>query len=101
MNSPTTQKLIVILITLGLIGFLVYSVFISPAAPNGNTEQGASGVVGEDILSLVAKLNTLSFDPSLFKSALFTGLLDFSIPLVPEQQGRDNPFAPVVGVVGR
>jgi hypothetical protein len=77
---------------------LGYKIFLSaPPAPapivnaDGSTE--AAPVEGQDILDLVAKLDAITVDQSFFSSTLFMSLIDFKIPLRPEAQGRDNPFA--------
>jgi hypothetical protein len=52
-------------------------------------------VVGEDVLVLVEQLKKISVDPSLFSSPIFLRLKDFTVPILPEAQGRSNPFAEI------
>lgn len=101
--SSLTQKLVVTVVTLGLVGFFGYSFFLSisgsgpsssSALDNSSVSLG-TGVVGQDISALVAKLKSVSIDTSLFSSPLFSNLKDISTPIIPEPQGRPNPFASV------
>jgi hypothetical protein len=48
--------------------------------------------VGADVLALIEKLKTISIDTKLFEQPLFTNLKDGTVPITPEQQGRNNPF---------
>jgi len=88
------QKIYIGLVTLLALGYFGYNIFISPASPNASPEL-ASPIVGQNILNLVAKLQTVSIDQSFFSSPLFTSLKDSSTTLFPESQGRSNPFAPI------
>ncbi len=56
---------------------------------------GESGVIGQDIIILAERLNSLSIDTTIFSDPLLTNLEDFSMPLFSESQGRPNPFAPI------
>ncbi|OHA93248.1 MAG: hypothetical protein A3H52_01065 [Candidatus Zambryskibacteria bacterium RIFCSPLOWO2_02_FULL_39_26] len=82
---------ILILLALAVMAYFYYR--------GGDTEmisldQSAdTGPLGQDILILAEKLNILSIDASVFSSVLFTTLVDWSLPLLPEPQGRANPFA--------
>ena len=40
---------------------------------------------------------SLNLDDSLFKDPIFNNLSDFSIPLIPQEVGRSNPFSPIGG----
>ena len=94
MVSPTTQKLAIALITLiVLLVFGYNSLAKGQPTPSGSVSLGNSEIVGEDILTLVEKLKTISLDQSLFTSPLFMSLKDYSVTLYPESQGRANPFA--------
>ena len=96
MNTSITHKLIILVIALVLIGFLTYNFFtVPPTIPIVPGGKAHSEIVGADILALVKKLNAISFDSSLFSSNSFTFLRDFSVSLIPEPQGRPNPFAPI------
>lgn len=95
MNTNSMQKIYVAIATILILGYFGYSIFWS--SPSATTDPGLSGtvIVGQDILSLVARLKTISIDQSFFSSPLFVNLQDFSVALFPESQGRANPFAPI------
>ncbi len=95
MVSPNTQKMFIIAIVLFFLGVVGYKLFTAtPEAPvavdisTSNTE-----IAGQDILTLVEKLKTISIDEGLFSSSLFNNLKDYSLELIPELPGRINPFA--------
>ncbi|MBI4155754.1 MAG: hypothetical protein HY507_00800 [Candidatus Zambryskibacteria bacterium] len=94
MLSGTRKKIFIGLPIVIILSFLIYSFFfdsklsVSPLAEN-------SPMVGQDILTLVEKLKTISIDPSILSSSLFISLKDFGILLTSEPQGRSNPFAPI------
>jgi len=48
--------------------------------------------VGTDVLEMVEKLKEVKIESSVFQSSVFTSLKDFSVSLLSEIQGRDNPF---------
>lgn len=52
-------------------------------------------VVGQDLIDLSLKLETITLDASALKKKTFTNLVDFSINLPADPQGRPNPFDPV------
>lgn len=96
MILTTTQKFLVVLILVFIIGFLAYSTIgTGETVTEENATTEVVGVNGSDILALVDKFKTVSIEKDLFDSSLFKSLLDFAIPLTSEPQGRPNPFAPI------
>ena len=106
MTLSKTQKYIIALVVLLVLGALSYIFFFRNAnvasvslnnsvVTTSDKALNNSGIVGQDILILVQKLSAISIDNALFSGALFTNLKDYSIPLNPESQGRLNPFAPI------
>lgn len=97
--TPNIKKIIVGVIVTALIGFAGYAFFgkTGPVIITENTEGNMSEgeVVGQDILDLVDNLNKIIIDRTVFSSALFFNLIDFSATLYPESLGRTNPFAPI------
>jgi len=51
--------------------------------------------VDQEIVRLLIDMRSLRLDGSLFVSPGFGMLHDFSREIVPEPQGRPNPFAPI------
>jgi len=60
-----------------------------------NTDVISTEPLGQDILILAEKLEQISINSEIFSSNLFQTLVDLSIPISPEAQGRPNPFAAV------
>ncbi|NTV44550.1 MAG: hypothetical protein HGA67_02550 [Candidatus Yonathbacteria bacterium] len=50
-------------------------------------------------LQLLSDMQSISLTANVLQSTTFLSLKDFSVPIQPEPQGRENPFAPVAGVV--
>lgn len=63
------------------------------------------GTVGEapedmprnQLLELLLQLRVLHLDENIFKDPIFTSLSDFSVELLPQPVGRNNPFLPLLG----
>src|SRR5690348_5607045 len=95
MLQSASQKFITVLVVLLILGAFGYYVYSKNDVPATTPDLSANGdtVLGEDILSLADKLNTITIDQSVFTSPLFESLVDHDTPLSPETQGRPNPFA--------
>lgn len=52
-----------------------------------------SQAVGQDLISLLEELQSVSFDPSFFRTPAFVNLTDYSIELGSQPKGRSNPFS--------
>ncbi len=53
---------------------------------------------GNRVLSLLNTINGLKIDDSIFKTAVFISLIDYT-NIIPERPvGRPNPFAPISGI---
>ena len=94
MVTPGLQKIIIVVVVVLAVAFLGYKLF--NGTPASNTPVAIDEpVAGQEILDLVAKLKVLNFDTSLFSSDLMNNLQDRSPQLIPEAQGRPNPFATI------
>lgn len=60
---------------------------------------GTSFVEGEEVLQMLEILQSTKLDLSLFGDSVFQGLVDYSVDLIPEPVGRENPFLPFDTVV--
>lgn len=103
MRIINKNKKILIVIAIVVLAFIFYSVFLKPDAGNNMAVvslAGSSGsfTVGRDIITLLADLKSINLSGELFNGNVFRSLEDFSVPIVPEPQGRINPFAPI-GVI--
>ncbi len=93
MVTPQLQKIILTILVTAVVGYFAYNLFAgTPAAPSATLNEP---VVGQDILVLVDKLKVFNFDTSIFSSDLITHLTDRSPLILPEAQGRPNPFLPI------
>jgi hypothetical protein len=95
MISSNTQKMVVALIVVLLLVVFGYIVFNGTPDTSTTTPKSTVGTAGQDVLALVEKLRTISIDQKIFTSPLLNNLKDFSVPITPEQQGRQNPFASI------
>ncbi|MCX6702236.1 MAG: hypothetical protein NTX96_03540 [Candidatus Zambryskibacteria bacterium] len=100
MVSQKTQKILIAMIVLLLLGFLGYKMFTKETVVLENTiVPSNTEIVGQDILSLVEELKAISIDQDFFSNPLFSNLKDFTQTIFPEARGRVNPFA-VIGSDG-
>lgn len=97
-----TIIILVIVVTLGIVGYSVF--FKKDTAPTGSlvttagqgTGETLEGGPGREFLDLLLSVRSLSLDGSIFSSTAFTALQDFSRPIPPDTNpGRENPFAPL------
>ncbi len=49
----------------------------------------------QDLIALLFELKAIRLDSALFEESTYQSLVDFGRELVPEQVGRNNPFAPL------
>ena len=94
----TKYKNIVLFIVIGVVLYLGYSYFFgspssSPDITSQQVDQNAN-IVGQDLLSTLLELRSLSLDERIFADRVFQSLNDFSQPITPLPIGRKNPFAP-------
>lgn len=97
MISPQLQKILVISIVIFCIAYFGYSLFTEIPDPSIQTDFSNTEIANQDVLILVDQLKNVSLDKEkeIFTSNLFTSLKDFTVPVLPEVQGRPNPFAPI------
>ena len=93
MISSASQKIVVVVIVLLIMGFLGYRLIYNSPDISNLDSISSNEIIGQDILALVEKLRITSIDSSLFSSPLFTNLKDFGADLFPEAYGRGDPFA--------
>ncbi len=66
------------------------------AAPIAGNTQSQSSQIGREFLTTLLNLKSITLDESIFGSAAFTDLQDFTNPVAKtDPQGRPNPFAPI------
>lgn len=76
-----------------------YQFFIKPNFTETTLISVSGPVVGVEeqgeTLELLQVLRSIKLDATVFESAIFQSLQDFSVPLRDEPKARNNPFAPV------
>jgi hypothetical protein len=95
MSSSLLKKILIPLAFIGVLGYFGYSMFIKDptfSAVAVVEPVSENGMTGDQIVVLINKLKSLSSDQSIFTSETFIRLKDFGTVLVPELQGRSNPF---------
>ena len=92
------NKFILILAGLMIIGFVWYSFSGGPDSSSLLKTEGGDGADGEidkDIVSTLMALQEITLSGTIFSDPAFRELKDFSTEIVPEEVGRDDPFAPL------
>lgn len=85
---------------------VVYAILVFAAVIIGynylvksSQEASLSGInaqnIGNDVVELNKSLQAVVLDQSIFTSAEYKTLTDWSPVLTPQPQGRPNPFAPI------
>mgnify|MGYP003418772689 CR=1 FL=1 len=94
--TPSTQKMIVSLAIVLLLGYIVYSTLtVEVSGTVGLDGQTIEAPVGQDILILSDKLESVNINKEVFSSEVFRSLVDISVQVSTESKGRVNPFAEI------
>ena len=97
-----SNKLLVVTLILIACGLVSYKVFFLSGDPSQTLTETASDAaaspVSQNLLTVLASLQTIKLDNTIFTSLSFTSLVDFGVEIAKEPAGRDNPFAPYVGI---
>jgi hypothetical protein len=101
-ESLNTKKIIIGIVVFVLIALAVWFLFFRDSTPVVTLDEFGNPVqvevVGQDLINLLAQLQAVTLDSSVFKSAGFVNLTDFSVNLGSQPQGRENPFASTRGI---
>ncbi len=65
----------------------------------GSPESADAQLAADRVLVLLNTISSLKIDDSLFKSAVYNSLRDYTITIPEQGVGRPNPFAPIGGAV--
>jgi hypothetical protein len=85
----------IVIITLIIAGGAYWFFFMQPAPEKPLTATApAAGVSDVQLAALVAQLQKITFDTSIFSDPTFETLVSLATPVTPEPQGRADPFAP-------
>jgi hypothetical protein len=98
MDLIRNNKIIVAVVGLA-IAALAWYMLSGPSVPDAILTQTAVDPERQSIeaqfISSLLDLRTIRLDGQIFENPAFGALHDFSIEIVPEPVGRDNPFAPL------
>ena len=90
MNLIKKYKGIMLALVIFLVAMFGYKLFST------NIEFAEEGMVaqsiGADIIELNSRIERVNLDPSLFSSATYRSLTDFSATIPSQPVGRTNPF---------
>ncbi len=92
MLPQSVQKILIYLSVALLIVYLGYRLVNTEPTPDGLTMTSQGDAVGQEITGLINKLENISIDKSVFTSTVFQSLVDYSVVLSTEEQGKTNPF---------
>jgi hypothetical protein len=104
-QAKSSKKTLWILIVIVVVAALIYFYTIgNPTDSSSLTETDVAGSqdaqnVGSRVLVLLNQINSLKIDSSIFGSATYRSLVDYSITIPEQPVGRQNPFAPIAGSV--
>lgn len=98
---------IILLVLLIIVAFAGYRFVFKKDASSGSSDlavdsgadAGGQTVIGKDLIVTLFKLKSLTLDDTFFRDPIFNSLNDFSVPIVPQEVGRNNPFSPIGGLV--
>jgi hypothetical protein len=105
-NNPSNTTFIALAIIV-VVALAIF--FYTKGTPTDSTSSLDTAVAGgsqgyadaqsasDRILVLLNEIDNLKINDSLFKSAAYKSLTDYSISVPEENVGRKNPFAPVGG----
>ena len=98
------KKIIIGVVVVGII-FVVYTIFFKadPEAESFiavNQKGDGSQILGQEIIKAINQIKSLDLETSVFDDPVLKNLRDQSEEIIPEQPGRNNPFAPLGGFNG-
>ena len=109
MNQPqqkSSKKTFIALIIIIVIAVLIYFYTMGNPTDNSSLVQTTAVAGSEDaqrvgtrVLTLLNQINSLKIDASIFTSATYKSLVDYTITIPEQPVGRPNPFAPLPGSV--
>ena len=87
--------LLLIVIVAGYFLFIADSTTLSLSAPPPPNPEISR--IERQILTLLSELQDIELRSEIFESQAYESLVDFSVEIVPEPVGRENPFLPSEG----
>lgn len=98
LSKTTTILLIALFATIGIAVLVLVNASKTPSdeeiISEGETVSNAEVV----FLNLASQIDSISFDESLFSDPRFMALKDIRVAVIPEEVGRRDPFAALIGL---
>lgn len=89
------QNIIAVAIGAVLLVGAAYLLFLKPPAADTVTESAPISPAEITFVNLASQLEPLGFDTSILTDPRFVALVDIHTAILPEPQGRHDPFAPL------
>ena len=96
MKTTGTNKILIPLVTVFIVGMFIYNFFFSAGSAPMPGELSAADI-GDDLVAMRTKLEEVNFERDLFLDQKFLELADFSTVIPQQPTGRPNPF----NIIGR
>lgn len=99
-SSKKTLLIVIVIVIISLSVFFYYKGSptdsnISSVQSSGSPESVDAQIVGTRVLSLLNQISELKIDSSIFSSAVYKTLIDYTVEIPTQDVGRLNPFAPI------
>ncbi len=105
-------KNVIIFVVILALAFVGYSIFVNKGNtsssssltsamtgavvnPVSTDQTGTGSTTGQEFLNTLLGIQNIKLNASVFDSASFLSLQDYTTTLIPEPSGRPNPFAPI------
>ena len=92
-----THRNLILAAALLVVAFVAYTLFFrggEPAPSSPLLVERPENIVGQDLVALLLRLQSIRLDQSLLGNPLFRSLRDFGREIPPEPVGRENHFVP-------
>lgn len=89
--------ILIVVVSLGLFFYFKGSPVDSTSSltTSDSFESADAQAAADRVLSLLNQISSLRIDDSIFKSAVYQSLVDYTIAIPEQNVGRVDPFAPV------
>lgn len=104
-NSKATAIALVVIIVISFGLFFYYYQKDSTEDPTSSLETTDSAesnearAASDRIVKILNQVSALQIDDTIFKTTVYKSLVDYSVQIPEQNVGRENPFAPVNGII--
>ena len=102
-NQKTTSKgkliaiIIIVIVSLGLFFYFKGKPDVESLSSLeflNSPESGEAKAASDRVVKLLNEINSLKIDDSIFESAVYKSLIDYTVAIPEQNIGKSNPFAP-------